>query len=161
YGRETKDIEKKAREYTDEAEKYQKASVHMHHLRDRYDIAELGVEMGLVVCSLAGLNQRRGFLCGGAGFRARGVGGVECGVLGEVGGLRRGGGFWCGGRAFGAGGGVLMMPGVGEQWLPPPHGAARGGDNFPGSPGPFPVAGGRAPLLCWRVGNVPRAEDVS
>src|SRR5262249_33298738 len=64
YGRETKDIEKKAREYTDEAEKYQKASVHMHHLGDRYDIAELGVEMGLVLCSLAVLTKRRGFWYG-------------------------------------------------------------------------------------------------
>ena len=51
----------------------------MHHLGDRYDMAELGVEIGLVLCSLAVLTKRRGFwyagmLCGAVGVVLMGVG---------------------------------------------------------------------------------------
>jgi hypothetical protein len=33
----------------------------MHHLGNRYDLAELGLEMGLVFCSLAILTKQRNF----------------------------------------------------------------------------------------------------
>lgn len=79
YKKDTDDIEKEARGHMEDAEKYKKESEHVHHLGDRYDLAELGVEIGLVLCSLAVLTKRRGFwyagmLCGFVGVVLMGVG---------------------------------------------------------------------------------------
>ena len=59
---------KEAEELTAKGEEYQKAAKekledsHVVHLRgDRFDLSELGVELGLVLCSLAVLTKRRGF----------------------------------------------------------------------------------------------------
>src|SRR5215472_13998450 len=53
YKKETAKIQKKAENYTEKAESDREASGHMHHLGDYYDLAELGVAIGLVLCSLA------------------------------------------------------------------------------------------------------------
>lgn len=79
YKKDTDKIEKEARDHTAEAEKLKKESVHVHHLGDRYDLAELGVEIGLVLCSLAVLTKKRGFwfsgmACGAVGVVLMGIG---------------------------------------------------------------------------------------
>jgi hypothetical protein len=68
YEEETKDIEKEAREYMakadeiqDEAKALLKKSEEEHHRGDRMDLGELGVELALVLCSLAILTKRAGF----------------------------------------------------------------------------------------------------
>ena len=73
YRGETKEIEEKANRLTQEADALRKESEHVHHIGNRYDIAELGVEMGLVLCSLAVLTKKRGFWFVGMGFAAVGV----------------------------------------------------------------------------------------
>jgi hypothetical protein len=79
YREETEKIQKSAEDFTEKAAKDREASAHMHHLGDRYDMAELGVEIGLVLCSLALLTKRRGFwyagmACGAIGVVLMGVG---------------------------------------------------------------------------------------
>jgi hypothetical protein len=63
-----KEIKEKAEQYTREAEEMQEqakgkleASEHEHHHGDRFDLSELGVEFGLVLCSLAVLTKRAPF----------------------------------------------------------------------------------------------------
>jgi hypothetical protein len=75
----TNEAEQKGREAdqifqagAEEAEKYRKEAEHMHHLGNRYDLAELGVEIGLVLCSLAILTKKRNFWYGGMGCSAIG-----------------------------------------------------------------------------------------
>jgi hypothetical protein len=46
---------------SEEAKKYHEESEKMHHLGNRYDLAELGVELGLVLCSLALITRNRNF----------------------------------------------------------------------------------------------------
>ena len=65
YEKETKEIQKHAEGLTKEAEEYRERSAHVHHAGDTYDMAELGVEIGLVLCSLAVLTKRYGFWYGG------------------------------------------------------------------------------------------------
>jgi hypothetical protein len=64
--------EKEANEKTHEADKVaeealelEHKSVHAHHKGDRYDLGEMGVELGLVVCSVAILVRRTAFWYGG------------------------------------------------------------------------------------------------
>ena len=73
YKEQTAKIEEKANEYMEEARKHRAESKHMHHLGDRYDMAELGVEVGLVLCSLAVLTRRRGFWYSGMACALAGV----------------------------------------------------------------------------------------
>src|SRR5438270_11117390 len=54
YRKDSDQIEEDAHELTHKAHT-------MHELGDRYDTAELGVEIGLVLCSLAVLTKQRGF----------------------------------------------------------------------------------------------------
>ncbi len=68
YGKGLPEMEATAKKLTEDGEKLQEAAKakleeadHVHHLGDRYDTAELGVEVGLVLCSLAVLTKRRGF----------------------------------------------------------------------------------------------------
>src|SRR6266568_3280767 len=61
YEKDTADIEKTANELTKQAEHRQTESDHAHHRADRYDLGELGIELALVLCSLAVLTKRTGF----------------------------------------------------------------------------------------------------
>ena len=79
YKLDTAEIQKKAEDFTAKAEKDREASAHMHHLGDRYDLAELGVAFGLVLCSVAVLTKKRGFwytgmLGGAVGVILTGIG---------------------------------------------------------------------------------------
>jgi hypothetical protein len=58
---------------SEESERSRKEAEHMHHLGNRYDLAELGVEIGLVLCSLAILTKKRNFWYGGMGCTAVGT----------------------------------------------------------------------------------------
>src|SRR5439155_1538473 len=53
YKGEADDIFKEAKEHETNAEKAREESKHLHHLSRNYDFGELGVELGLVLCSLA------------------------------------------------------------------------------------------------------------
>jgi hypothetical protein len=73
YEHEVKEIEKEARELTDKAKEFDKEAVHAHHMSNRFDLGELGVELALVFCSLAVLTKRKpfwysGMLVGVVGF---------------------------------------------------------------------------------------------
>src|SRR5262249_8412695 len=63
----------KADKKVEEAEELAKHSEHMHHKSDRYDLAEMSVELGLVVCSVAILVRRRQFWYGGMGLAVVGM----------------------------------------------------------------------------------------
>jgi hypothetical protein len=65
YRAETDEIEAKAKHLTEEAKDLRKESGVMHGMGNRYDMAELAVEIGLVLCSLAVLTKQRGFWYGG------------------------------------------------------------------------------------------------
>ena len=55
------EIEKEARALVSEAEKHMDESHHVHHRADRFDYGELGIELALVLCSVAVLTKQRGF----------------------------------------------------------------------------------------------------
>jgi Domain of unknown function (DUF4337) len=61
YEQEAATIQAKAEELTRLAEKLQEDSEHAHHRADRYDLGELGIELALVLCSLAVLTKRPPF----------------------------------------------------------------------------------------------------
>ena len=61
YEQDAAEIQTKAETLTNRAEKLQEESEHAHHRADRYDLGELGVELALVLCSLAVLTKRTGF----------------------------------------------------------------------------------------------------
>jgi hypothetical protein len=61
YEQEAAGIEADARKFTDQAKELQKESEHAHHRADRYDLGELGIELSLVLCSLAVLTKRPRF----------------------------------------------------------------------------------------------------
>jgi cell division protein FtsL len=67
YKEEVKEIEKEARELTAKAKEFDKEAAHAHHMSDRFDLGELGVELALVFCSLAVLTKRKDFWYGGIG----------------------------------------------------------------------------------------------
>jgi predicted ribosome quality control (RQC) complex YloA/Tae2 family protein len=73
YKTELPEIEGKARALEKEAESFQKQSESVHHQADRFDLGELGVELGLVLASLAVLTRRRMFWLGGVGFAVVGA----------------------------------------------------------------------------------------
>jgi hypothetical protein len=58
-------IEAEARKLQKEALEYQKKSEHKHHQAFYFDMGELGVELALVLCSVAILSKQRGFWYGG------------------------------------------------------------------------------------------------
>jgi hypothetical protein len=73
YKVECDEIEKKARSFEDEAKKATEES-HLAHARGgRYDLAELAVELGLVLCSIAVLTKRRAFWFSGMAAAAIGL----------------------------------------------------------------------------------------
>jgi hypothetical protein len=61
YEQEAAGIEADARKFTDQANELQKEGEHAHHRADRYDLGELGIELSLVLCSLAVLTKRPRF----------------------------------------------------------------------------------------------------
>lgn len=73
YKTELPEIEGKARALEKEADGFQKQSESVHHQADRFDLGELGVELGLVLASLAVLTRRKWFWLGGAGFAVLGT----------------------------------------------------------------------------------------
>lgn len=72
-------IEEKARGHDEKAEQFQKASEEAHHRSDRYDLGELGVELALVLCSVAVLTKRKEYWLTGI---AVGIVGVVVAVSG-------------------------------------------------------------------------------
>lgn len=74
YKEESEEIQKKAKEEVEEANLLQKESEHAHHRADRYDWGELGVELALVLCSIAILTKSRPFWYSGIGFGLLGLG---------------------------------------------------------------------------------------
>ena len=73
YEDESGELQAKAEAFDAEGEKLREQSKHVHHLGDQYDIAELGIEMGLVLCSLAVLTKKKGFWYTGMGFSGVGA----------------------------------------------------------------------------------------
>jgi hypothetical protein len=73
YDHECDEIKKKADAFDAEAKKATEAS-HLAHARGgRYDLSELAVELGLVLCSIAVLTKRRPFWYAGMGAAAIGL----------------------------------------------------------------------------------------
>ncbi len=73
YKVECDEIETKAKSFEEEAKKATEES-HLAHARGgRYDLAELAVELGLVLCSIAVLTKRRAFWFTGMGAAAIGL----------------------------------------------------------------------------------------
>lgn len=73
YKQETAEIEIEANRLTDRAKEFQKESEHAHDRADRYDLGELGVELALVLCSLAVLTKRPLFWYVGIGIGVLGA----------------------------------------------------------------------------------------
>jgi predicted ribosome quality control (RQC) complex YloA/Tae2 family protein len=73
YKTELPELEAKARALEKEAEAFQQQSDAVHHQADRFDLGELGVELGLVLASLAVLTRRKSFWFGGAGIATLGA----------------------------------------------------------------------------------------
>lgn len=74
YKKELPELEAQARKLEEEARQFQEQSVAVHHRADRFDLGELGVELGLVLASLAVLTRRKMFWVGGIGFAVLGAG---------------------------------------------------------------------------------------
>ncbi len=83
YRKDTARIEKEAEGFMEAAKEKREESEHIHHIGDRYDMAELGIELGLVLCSMAILTKKHGFWY--SGMAASGVGFVLMlwGILGQ------------------------------------------------------------------------------
>jgi hypothetical protein len=77
---EKKDSEAEAK--TQKSETVEKESEKVHHRTDRYDLGEMAVELGLVLCSVAILIKRNGFWY--AGMASAGLGAVLA-ILGLLG----------------------------------------------------------------------------
>jgi Domain of unknown function (DUF4337) len=73
YEEDTEKLFEEATEFGKEANEKQQEAMHLHHLGVRYDFAELGIELGLVLCSLAVLTKKRNFWYGGMGCAGLGV----------------------------------------------------------------------------------------
>ena len=65
---EAEDLVEKGKDFQKEAEEKLKKSEQAHYRGDRFDLAELGVELALVLCSVAVLTKQRGFWLGGIGI---------------------------------------------------------------------------------------------
>lgn len=73
YEQETGEIMERARKYEEQAKEEQEASNHAHHRGERFDYGELGVELALVLCSIAVLTKRSSFWYSGMGIGVVGV----------------------------------------------------------------------------------------
>lgn len=74
YEQDAAKIQSEAEALTSRAGELQEESQHAHHRADRYDLGELGVEMALVLCSLAVLTKRAAFWHVGIAFGIIGAG---------------------------------------------------------------------------------------
>jgi hypothetical protein len=74
YKEEAEKIQHKAKELQDESKKHKTDSILIHHRGNRYDLGELCVEIGLVLCSLAVLTKKPGFWI--SGMTAAGLGAI-------------------------------------------------------------------------------------
>jgi DNA repair exonuclease SbcCD ATPase subunit len=83
YKKDADDLQEEARELDRNAEEHKKLSEHIHHIGDRYDLGELGVEIGLVLCSIAVLTKRAGFWYAGMGAAGLGAVLAAIGVYGQ------------------------------------------------------------------------------
>lgn len=81
YKAESAEIQEAAKKQKELAEKDQQASEHWHHRSNYFDMGELGVELALVLCSVAILSKRPGYWYGGM---ILGVIGVVVALLGFV-----------------------------------------------------------------------------
>jgi hypothetical protein len=68
-----KEAERESKEFEHKSEEAMHASHDSHHRGDRFDISELFVELGLVLCSVAVLTKRAGFWLSGMGSTVLGV----------------------------------------------------------------------------------------
>src|SRR5262249_23929671 len=73
YKGEAEDIKTKAETLHHESEKSQEESHHSHLRADRFDLGELGVELAIILCSVAVLTKRRGFWLSGIVFGVLGA----------------------------------------------------------------------------------------
>jgi hypothetical protein len=73
YKKDVAEIEDKAKKLEDKGHDYEHKSVHKHHQAFYFDLGELGVELALVLCSVAILTKRAGFWFGGIGVGLVGV----------------------------------------------------------------------------------------
>jgi hypothetical protein len=80
--KEARDLESKTEEKQKEARARVDASHDAHARADRFDYGELGVELGLVLCSLALLTKRRSFWLAGVGSALLGAVVAVSGLLG-------------------------------------------------------------------------------
>ena len=79
--KEARDLEDKGKTFQDKAKEKLDESKHAHHRGDRFDVAELGVELALVLCSIAVLTKQRGFWFAGITVGVVGAAGVLWGLL--------------------------------------------------------------------------------
>ncbi len=82
YRKDAAELEEKAKGLEEKAAELEKESDHAHHRGDRYDLGELGVELALVLCSIAVLTKQRGFWYAGIAFCALGLLVAISGLLG-------------------------------------------------------------------------------
>ena len=73
YKKDVAEIKEKAEELEDKGHDYEHQSEHKHHQAFYFDMGELGVELALVLCSVAILTKRAGFWFGGAAVGLVGV----------------------------------------------------------------------------------------
>jgi hypothetical protein len=73
YKKDSEKIEEDAKHLVERAEELQEESHKVHEKSTRFDLSELGVEMALVLCSIAVLTKQRGFWYSGIGFGVLGV----------------------------------------------------------------------------------------
>ena len=72
YGKKLPGLKKEAEDFVEEAKRLQKESEEAHHRATRFDLGELGVELALVLCSIAVLTKRAPFWYSGIGIGAVG-----------------------------------------------------------------------------------------
>lgn len=83
YKEETKDIEKEAKELGESADQYRERSETAHHRGDFFDLGELGIELSLILCSIAVLTKRKLFWAVGGIAGLIGVAVAACGFFVE------------------------------------------------------------------------------
>jgi hypothetical protein len=81
YKKDVAEIETQAKGLQEKGEHYEHDSEHKHHQAFYFDMGELGVELALVLCSVAILTKRAGFWFGGIGVGLVGVIVVALGFL--------------------------------------------------------------------------------
>jgi hypothetical protein len=73
YQGDTEAIQKEAQEFDELAMEMKSHGKHMHHVSDRYDFAELSVQIALVLCSIAVLTKRTSFWYAAMAFAVFGM----------------------------------------------------------------------------------------